>query len=498
MFQPGGVPKISPEFINANKSLTGPKIHASFLWWRYGEETVTVWHKSLFDSVAAALGSRKIVGIALVVLGSLTGACYLWLLPRVAANVPLTCSVQELSSAGVESKSADVMADQSDASPGCEGSVETAGVTAEGDTLHSLLASNLSEDPLGERVAAKLAAKISQITGKTFYAFTPLKSDRSYNIITDLKGRFLKATMVLDPASVFHAVREDQDIRCWKEVVVLDFKPETIRFEIRGNGTLSEAVLAAGEGQDLEAKLRHVFRWDIDFQSESRKGDVCKVLFERRYADDRPSGYGRILCAVYDGEKTGKKTAILFNGKYYNEKGLELKRNFLRSPLNVLRVTSRYGRRFHPILKRWRKHNGVDYGAPMRTPVWSVARGRVTFAGWKRGYGKYVCIKHDNGIESRYGHLSRIYVRKGQRVKQRYTIGRVGMTGLATGPHLDFQLLVNGRHVDPLKMRMVRSLRRVARPLKPRFDRVVQQRLLSLTNLLLSQRTAPTTLANLR
>ena len=460
---------------------------------------MTVWHKSLFDSVAAALGSRKIVGIALIVLGSLTGACYLWLLPRVAANVPLTCSVQELSSAGVESKSADVMADQSDASPGCEGSVETAGVTAEGDTLHSLLASNLTEDPLGKRVAAKLAAKISQSTGKPFHVYKPLESGRSYNIITDLKGRFLKATLVLDPASVFHAVREDQDIRCWKEVVVLDFKPETIRLEIRGNRTLSDAVLAAGEGADLASELTDIFKWDIDFYSEPRPGDVCKVLFERRYADDRPSGYGHILCAVYQGTKTGKKTAVRFNGKYYDDKGFELAGDFLRAPLpGTLRVTSHFGKRFHPILKRWRRHNGVDYGAPVGTRVWSVARGRVTFAGWKRGYGKYVCIKHANGIESRYGHLSRIYVRKGQRVKQGRTIGRVGSTGLSTGPHLDFQLVVNGRHQDPEKKKLKRNRPRLANPLKPRFDRVVQQRLLSLTNLLLSQRTAPTTLANLR
>jgi murein DD-endopeptidase MepM/ murein hydrolase activator NlpD len=423
----------------------------------------------------------------------------LWLLPRVAANVPVTCSVQDPVSASTDPESPDAAVGLHEkASKGCEGSVETAGVTAEGDTLHSLLASNLNEDPLVDEVSAELAAKISQSLRRPFNAFTRLKPGLSYNITTDLKGRLLKATVVLDPARVFHAVREDDDFRCWKEVVVLDFKPETIRLVIRGNSTLSDAVLAAGESLDLEAKLRHVFRWDIDFQSESRAGDVCKVLFERKFADDRPSGYGKILCAVYHGERTGKKTAILFNGKYYNEKGVELRRNLLRAPLNVLRVTSRYGMRFHPILKRWKKHNGVDYGAPIGTPVWSVARGRVIFAGWRRGYGKYVCIKHDNGIESRYGHLSRIRVRKGRRVKQRERIGRVGSTGQSTGPHLDFQLLVKGKHVDPLNMRMVRTLRKVASPLKPRFDRVVRQRLLSLTNLLLSQRTSPSPFTKLQ
>jgi murein DD-endopeptidase MepM/ murein hydrolase activator NlpD len=247
-------------------------------------------------------------------------------------------------------------------------------------------------------------------------------------------------------------------------------------------------VLKAGEGMELALKLTNVFRWDIDFQSESVKGDVCKILFERRYADDRPSGYGRILCAVYEGKKTTKKTGILFSGTYYDQTGSELKKNFLRSPLNVLRVTSRFGRRFHPILHVWRKHNGVDYGAPTGTPVWSVAGGKVTFSGWKRGYGKYVCIRHENGYESRYGHLSRIFVRKGQHIKQRQRIGLVGQTGLATGPHLDFQLLAQGKHLDPLRVRMVKVIRKVPAPLKSRFASVARQRLQRLGNVVLTQR----------
>jgi murein DD-endopeptidase MepM/ murein hydrolase activator NlpD len=232
----------------------------------------------------------------------------------------------------------------------------------------------------------------------------------------------------------------------------------------------------------LALKLLNVFRWDIDFQSESMSGDICKVLFERRYADDRPSGYGDILCAVYDGKKTGRKVAVLFNRAYYDENGVELKKNFLRSPLSELRVTSKYGLRFHPIKKVWRKHNGVDYGAPVGTPVWAVASGVVTFAGWQRGYGRYVCIRHDNGYESRYGHLHRYFVAKGQRVKQRQRIGLVGQSGEATGPHLDFQLLRANRHIDPQdrSVRMISTLRSVPGPLKPRFETVAQQRLLHL------------------
>ncbi|MFH0959047.1 MAG: M23 family metallopeptidase, partial [Pseudomonadota bacterium] len=272
-----------------------------------------------------------------------------------------------------------------------------------------------------------------------------------------------------------HSAREDRSINSWKEEVVLDFKTEVACFEM--NGGLSESITNAGEGIELALKLANVFKWDIDFHSESSKGDTLRVLFERRYADDRPSGYGRVMGAVYEGKKTGPKTAILFNNEYYDEKGIELKKNFLRSPLSVIKVTSKYGYRLHPVLKIWRKHNGVDYGAAQGTPVWAVSGGIVTYAGWNNGYGNYVCVKHDNGFESRYGHLQRFFVGKGQRVKQRQRIGLVGMTGIATGPHLDFQLLVNKKHVDPLKVTMVKSLRSVPSPLEPRFAALLQDRI---------------------
>lgn len=252
-------------------------------------------------------------------------------------------------------------------------------------------------------------------------------------------------------------------------------------------GSLTESMLSAGENLELALKLANVFRWDIDFHSESVKGDSCRVLFERRYADDRPSGYGRILGAVYDGKKTGTKCAVLFNNEYYDEKGVELKKNFLRSPLSVIRVTSRYGYRLHPVLKVWRKHNGVDYGANQGTPVWAVAGGVVTFAGWSNGYGNYVCIKHDSGFESRYGHLQRFFVAKGQRVKQRQRIGLVGMTGIATAPHLDFQLLVHNKHVNPLTVTMVKSLKTIPTPLVSCFSSLTEERLNVLKGIMLTK-----------
>ncbi|MGC8908271.1 MAG: M23 family metallopeptidase, partial [Desulfomonilaceae bacterium] len=346
--------------------------------------------------------------------------------------------------------------------PGFNGSQEIADLTSPGDTLLSLLYENLQDDFVAEKVATSLQSIIQAHLKKPFDPNVPFKPGKRYSIVLDKDGLFIKATFELEPSEIFHCAVVDGLLKSWKEEVVLDFKEETISFPVIGD--LTESVLNAGEGVELALKLSSVFRWDIDFRSESMRGDVCKVLFERRYADDRPSGYGRILSAIYEGRKTGKKTAVLFNNEYYDENGVQLKKNFLRSPLSVLKVTSRYGMRFHPVFRVWRKHDGVDYAAPQGTPVWAIANGVVTFAGWNNGYGNYVCVKHDNGYESRYGHLRKMFVKVGQRVKQRQKVGLVGMTGIATGPHLDFQLLFNGKHINPLGVKMVAEVRSVPEP----------------------------------
>jgi len=133
-----------------------------------------------------------------------------------------------------------------------------------------------------------------------------------------------------------------------------------------------------------------------------RRGDECKIVFERRYADDRPAGYGQILFAEYHGKRTGKKTACLFNGEYHDENGVKLQKSYLRAPLNTLRITSGYGWRIHPVLNVWKMHTGVDYGAPTGTPIYAISNGTVSFQGCGEAYGLYVCIRHDNG---RYGEI---------------------------------------------------------------------------------------------
>lgn len=442
---------------------------------------------------------RRILLISILLGGALTAGSYVHFVPRLSGDVVSSCSIPTQSlAAPQETPSCPVPAesDERRTPPQAEGSVEIVDVTGQDDTLYSLLVSNLAEDAPVADICSSLSSVIQANLDSPFDGDTLLKPGSRYSIILDRDNNLLKATIELDPALVFHVVLQDSGYRAWKEEVVLDFKPETICLTVQHN--VIESVLKAGEGMELALKLTNVFRYDIDFQSEALSGDVCKILFERRYADDRPSGYGQILCALYEGKKTGRKTAVLFNGTYYDGNGVELKKNFLRSPLNVLRVTSRYGKRFHPILKVWRKHDGVDYGAPTGTQVWAVAGGVVTSAGWKGGFGNQVCIRHDNGYESRYGHLSRSFVCKGQRIKQRQRIGLVGQTGQATGPHLDFQLLANNRHLDPLKVKMVKTLRTVPSPLKTRFASVAEQRFSSLGMGPVSQRPAQSALATLQ
>lgn len=430
---------------------------------------------------------------ALIVVCFMAIGAYLYFHPDVTSHYPFSCSIPSPSFSSDRSGASSSVPDEQagdDCASSSGASQEIAEVTGEGDTLLSILNAHLDDAESARQIAASLVSVIEPVLGETFRGHSVLKAGRRYSLVVDNEGKLLEATLELDPSNVFHASFQDNALRAWKEEVVLDFKTESISIPIRG--TLTESVLNAGESMELALKLTNTFRWDIDFQSESLRGDVLKVLVERRYADDRPAGYGRVLCAVYEGKKTGKKTAVLFNNIYYDEKGVELKKNFLRSPLSVIRVTSRYGMRFHPIWKMWRHHDGVDYGAAEGTPVWAVSGGVVTFVGWHGGLGRLVRVKHENGYESWYGHLRRFFVKKGQRIKQRQRIGEVGRTGDATGPHLHFQLFAGRKAINPQSIKMVGEPRMVPGPLKGRFSSISQQRLMSLDGIVVGRRSVGT------
>ncbi len=224
----------------------------------------------------------------------------------------------------------------------------------------------------------------------------------------------------------------------------------------RDSNSLVAALDKAGERIELALALADVFSGEIDFNSDLQPGDRFRLLVERHSREGRAAGYGPILAAEFVNVGRSMK-AMRFTPEggapgYYDEKGRSLKRFFLKSPLKFEpRITSRFSNsRRHPILGYARAHNGVDYHAPTGAPVGAVAPGVVTLAGWTAGGGRTVRVRHSNGYETEYLHLSSISVRGGSRVGQGDLVGRVGRTGLATGPHLHYGMKKNGRYVNPV------------------------------------------------
>ncbi len=217
---------------------------------------------------------------------------------------------------------------------------------------------------------------------------------------------------------------------------------------------LDTAIQRAGGPYGLAYKMADVLQWDLDFNRDLQVGDRFRVLFEEVYLDGHFSGLGDVLALAYENRgQTREAYRFGEDNAYYDGEGRPLRKLFLRSPLPFTRVTSRFShRRFHPVLKVYRPHYGVDYGAPKGTPVRATSGGVVSFAGWNKGGGKTIKIRHANGYLTAYLHLSGYAVRSGKRVQQGDVIGYVGSTGLSTGPHLDYRVQRNGRWIDPLSL----------------------------------------------
>ena len=220
--------------------------------------------------------------------------------------------------------------------------------------------------------------------------------------------------------------------------------------------SLFASVERLGETAGLTARLVSLFEWDFDFAADSLPGDRFRFLVEKRYVGDELLGYGDILVAQYASAGRPVLTSVAFEeaggrADYFDASGRSVKKMFLRAPLDFTRVTSGFSHaRHHPILGGLRPHLAVDYGAPVGTPVRAVADGVVTMAGWDGGFGLSLSLRHARGYETMYNHLSRLDVKRGERVRQRQVIGRVGTTGLSTGPHLDYRVRKAGVFVNPL------------------------------------------------
>jgi murein DD-endopeptidase MepM/ murein hydrolase activator NlpD len=280
-----------------------------------------------------------------------------------------------------------------------------------------------------------------------------LRQLRAGNTITvgrSVGGSLKEIDYKIDPDRVLRILPQDQGFSA--EVKAIASRLEVVAVKGTLEDSLFNAVEDSGESPEVAMRLAQIFAYDIDFYTDPRKGDTFRVVLEKKkYFDGKPAGYGRILAAEY---KNGSHNydALLFHdpeGKpaYYTTDGKSLQKAFLKSPLKFgAPVTSHFSKsRFHPVLKIYRPHLGTDYGAPTGTPVQTIGSGRVVFAGRKGGDGNMVHVVHSNGYESMYLHLSKTFVRNGEHVEIGKTIGLVGSTGLATGPHLDFRILQKGQ-----------------------------------------------------
>ena len=287
----------------------------------------------------------------------------------------------------------------------------------------------------------------------------------AYDLARVAVGRSFRLTLAPDGVltAFTYEIDELRTLRVEREGEALNAEIHRRTYDVRTataggviSSSLFNAVGEAGEQDQLALDLAEIFAWDVDFNTEIQAGDSFQVAVEKMYLDDRFCRYGRILAAEFvRGSRTLR--AVRFDGDratgYYAPDGTPLRKAFLRSPLKFSRISSGFSRaRFHPILKTVRPHLGVDYAAPVGTPVHAAGDGVVTLAGWRGGYGKAVRIRHANGYETLYGHLSRISVKSGQRVSQGRRVGAVGRTGLASGPHLDYRMVRNGVFVNPLKV----------------------------------------------
>jgi len=256
--------------------------------------------------------------------------------------------------------------------------------------------------------------------------------------------------------------REGEKLLGFKREFEVERQITRVSLDIQSS--LYEAALAAGEDPMIAMVLSDVFAWDIDFYQDVRKGDRATALVEKYLTKGRFVRYGEVLAAQYEGESVGHKEVFRYalpsgSATYFQADGSSARKSFLKSPLKYASVTSRFGGRMHPVLKYYKAHNGVDYGAAVGTPVWAVADGTVTKAAFDGAAGKHVCVRHMNSFETCYLHLSRFGagIRVGARVSQKQVIALSGNTGRSTGPHLHYALKRGGSFVNPLSQNFPRA-----------------------------------------
>jgi len=304
----------------------------------------------------------------------------------------------------------------------------------------------------GMGIDAGTAARMIS-SAQSVFDLRHLRAGNRFSVGRSVLGDLRLVRYRIDTDRVLTIAPQGRDFH--SEIQTIPSETQTVGVMGEVRGSLFEAVINAGEKPELAMRLAQIFGWDLDFYTDPRPGDTFRVVVEKKLlSNGELLSYGRILAAEY--KNAGRPYgAVLFHDvsgtpAYFTPEGKSMKKAFLHSPLKFAApITSHFSaHRFHPILKEYRPHLGIDYAAPSGTPVQTIGEGRVVFAGMKGGAGNLVEIQHTNGYTTYYMHLSRVLVRSGQRVEQGQSIGLVGMTGLATGPHLDFRIQKQGQFLN--------------------------------------------------
>src|SRR4051812_12578855 len=343
-----------------------------------------------------------------------------------------------------------------------------------GDTLAGLLDRLGIEDSLIPRLVRTPALRTLRPGA---YVRADVLADGTPTSISFLSGR----------DTLMRVLRDGETFRAAEEQAALETRVLMKASVIRSS--LFAATDAAGIPDSIAMQLADMFGGDIDFLRDLRKGDHFTVVYEVHHLGGRPVRAGRLLAAEFVNQGRTLR-AVHYGSSYYAPDGRNLRKAFLRAPLEFSRVSSGFGMRRHPIQSTWRTHKGIDYAAPTGTRVRAVGDAVVEYAGVKGGYGNVVILRHNGQYSTVYAHLSRITVRRGARVAQTDTIGYVGQTGWATGPHLHYEFRVAGEARNPLAVALPAALplnagdlpafRAQAEPLIARLDLVAQGELAQL------------------
>lgn len=294
---------------------------------------------------------------------------------------------------------------------------------------------------------------------KPIYDFAKIKAGHEIRVFSTQEGNIECIEYDIDEINYLQLKKEEENYKA--EIKEFPYETEVKMISGTIEDNLIEAVNKEEEEDFLALSLAEIFAWDIDFYTDLRRGDSFKIIFEKKYLNNKFTGYGNIIAAEFINQ--GKMfQAFRYTypdtkkGDYFTPDGNSLRKEFLKSPIRFSRITSRFSySRLHPIRKVYRPHYGVDYAADIDTPVQATADGTVIFVGWNGASGRMVKIRHKNAYVTMYLHLRKYAkgIRKGAKVKGGQIIGKVGSSGESTGPHLDYRIKYRGKYINPLAAR---------------------------------------------